>query len=356
MKKKYITALLLTVLALMLTGCSVENIPSFQAMLFGEPEFVKLSYKPSDYVTLGQYKDIEVDGSVSESDISDYIDQLIETGDEKDIRSDEKVVKNGQLINFDYSGKLKNGKKFEGGTADSQFLRVGSGKMIDGFEEALEGMKVGEKKKAEMKFPDNYSSTDLAGKDVIFTLKVNYICKEADDALVKKLDSTYNTKTVQEYKDAVKKELETQNEQEKLSTAMSKVSQNAKIENVPKELVENIKKTNSKQLSSQAEMYGVDVDTLLSAYGMTEESYYESIAKERILIEAVAEEENYRITKQDYEDKMAEILKQVDMTEKEYRNNFKEATGEGASLEDYVVYMMKYDFFYELVESTMKSK
>ena len=45
-----------------------------------------------------------------------------------------------------------NGKAFDGGTAESQFLRVGSGKMIDGFEDALVGMKVGEKKDAKVTF------------------------------------------------------------------------------------------------------------------------------------------------------------------------------------------------------------
>ena len=355
MKKKYMVAALLAVMTLMLTGCSVENIPSFQAMLFGEPEFVTLSYDPADYVTLGQYKDIEVEGSVDESDIQDEVDNLIATGEEKDVKSDEKVVKEGQLINFDYSGKI-GGKEFEGGTAESQFLRVGSGKMIDGFEDALVGMNVGEQKDAKLKFPDEYSNAELAGKDVVFTLKVNYIYKEADDALVKKLDSSYNTKTVKEFKETVKKELETQNAQNNLSTAMSKISQDAKIENVPKELIENIKNIQSKSLESQATQSGTDVNTLLSMYGMTEDSYYEAIAKERLLTEAVAEAENFRVTKQDFQDKLAEILKQNDITEEEYRKNFKEATSENASLEDYVVYMMKYEFFYDLVNSTLKTK
>lgn len=356
MKKKYMVAALLAVMTLMLTGCSVENIPSFQAMLFGEPEFVTLPYDPADYVTLGQYKDIEVDGSVSESDIQDQLDQLITMGEEKDVKSDEKVVKKGQLINYDYSGKI-GGKKFDGGTEDSTFLRIGSGRMIDGFEEALTGMKVGEKKDAKLKFPDDYSNTELAGKDVVFTLKVNYIYKEADDALVKKLDSSYGTKTVKEFKETVKKQLESQNEQNNLGTAMNKVSEDAKIKEVPKELIENIKNIQSKSLESQAAMYQTDANTLiLSMYGMTVDSYYEMLAKERLLVEAVAEAERFRVTKQDFQDKLDEILKQSSITEEEYRKNFKEATSEKASLEDYVVYMIKYNFFYDLVNSTLKTK
>lgn len=355
MKKKYMVAALLAVMTLMLTGCSVENIPSFQAMLFGEPEIVTLPYDPADYVTLGQYKDIVVESSVDESDIQDQLDQLITMGDEKDVKSDEKVVKKGQLINFDYTGKI-GGKEFEGGTAQSQFLRVGSGKMIDGFEDALIGMNVGEEKDAKLTFPKEYSNAELAGKDVVFSLKVNYIYKEADDALVKKLDSSNGMKTVKEFKENAKKQLESQNAQNSLSTAMSKISQDAKIKEVPKELIENIKNIQAKSLESQAAQSGTDVNTLLSMYGMTEDSYYEMIAKERLLAEAVAEAEGYRVTKQDFQDKMDEITKQNSITEEEYRKNFKEATSEKASLEDYVVYMMKYDFFYDLVNSTLKTK
>ena len=355
MKKKYIVAALLAVMTLTLTGCSVENIPSFQAMLFGEPEFVTLPYDPADYVTLGQYKNIEVEGSVTESDIQDALDSLLASGDEKDVKSDDKVVKKNQLINFDYMGKV-GGKEFEGGTAQSVHLRVGTGKMIKGFEEALIGMKVGEQKDAKLKFPEDYRETTLAGKDVVFTLKVNYVYKEADDALVSKLDTQYKSKTVKEYKETTKKYLEGQNAQNSLSTAMGKVSQNAKIKDVPKALIDNIKSIQAKSLESQAAQSGMDVDTMLQMYGMTEDSYYESIAKERLLAEAVAEAEGYRVTKQMFQDKLDEIVKQNNITEEEYRKNFKEATSEKASFEDYIVYMMKYDFFYELVNSTLKQK
>ncbi len=351
MKKKYRAAVLVAVMMLLLTGCSIEGIPSFQAMMLGEPELVELPYNPLDYVTLGQYKDIEVEAMVTESDLQDAVDSLIVAGG-NDMKSDEKVVKKGALINFDYAGKI-GGKEFDGGTAEDQYLRVGSGKMIDGFEDALVGMKVGGQKDAKMKFPENYSNTELAGKDVVFTLKVNYIYKEADDAFVAKQSEQ---KTVKEFKEAKKKELEEQNKQNSLQQAMNKVAENAKIKEVPKALLENIKKVESKTLENQAAQSGMDVSTMLQMYGMTENSYYEIIGKQRLLCEAVAQEEGYRITKEKFNEKLDEILKQVDMTEEEYRKKFKEATSKEASLEDYLVYNMKYDFFYDLVNSTMKQK
>lgn len=355
MKKNYIVAALLAVMTLMLTGCSVESIPSFQAMMFGEPELVTLPYDPLDYVTLGQYKDIEVETSVTESDLQDALDALIGSGEEADVKSDEKVVKKNQMINFDFTGKI-NGKEFDGGTAQSVHLRVGSGKMIDGFEDALIGMKVGEQKNAKLKFPEDYRDEEVAGKDVVFTLKVNYIFKEASDALVKKLDTDGKTETVKAFKEAKKKELESQNSQNGITVAMNKVAENARIKEVPKALIEIIKGVEGKTLEAQAAQSGVDVATLLQAYGMTEDSYYEKIGKQRLLAEAVAEEEGYRVTKEKFREKLDEVLKQSGITEEEYRKSFKDATGENASLEDYFVYNMKSEFFYDLVSSTLKEK
>ena len=353
MKKKLSVAALVAVMALLLTGCSGEGIPSFRAMLFGEPEIVELAYNPLDYITLGQYKNIEVENSVTEDSLQDAVDSLLTAGGEE-VEIKEGVVKEGDFINFDYAGKI-DGKEFDGGTADEQYLRVGSGKMIDGFEDALIGMKVGEQKDAEMTFPEDYGNSELAGKDVVFTLKVNFIYKEADDALVAKLTNS-QYETVNDYKEAQRKALEEQNAQNDLMTAMNQVAESVKIKEVPEALIESIKSVESKSLQSQAEQSNMDVDTLLAQYGMTEESYYETIGKERLLCEAVAQEEGYRVTKEKFQEKLDEILKQIDMTEEEYRSNFKTATSENASLEDYIVYNMKYEFFYDLVNSTMKKK
>lgn len=97
------------------------------------------------------------------------------------------------------------------------------------------------KKDAKVTFPKDYRETSLQGKEAVFTLKVNYIYKEATDALVAKLDSTYNTKTVKAFKEAAKKELESQNEQQMLSTAMSKITSEAKISKVPDELIKRLR-------------------------------------------------------------------------------------------------------------------
>lgn len=75
---------------------------------------------------------------------------------------------------------------------------IGSGTFIDGFEDGVIGMKTGETKDLNLKFPDSYQSTDLAGKDVVFTVTVNAFTRpaenidgwELDDAWVAKIQIT----------------------------------------------------------------------------------------------------------------------------------------------------------------------
>ena len=83
-------------------------------------------------------------------------------------------VKKGDTVNIDYVGK-KDGVAFEGGTAQGHDLEIGSGAFIDGFEDGLIGVETGKTIDLNLTFPENYTTADLAGAKVVFTVTVNYI-------------------------------------------------------------------------------------------------------------------------------------------------------------------------------------
>lgn len=87
-------------------------------------------------------------------------------------------------VNLDYAGSV-DGVPFEGGTAQGQTLKIGSGAFIPGFEEQMVGMTVGEEKDLNVTFPEKYHAENLAGKNAVFHVKVNSITKtelpELDD-------------------------------------------------------------------------------------------------------------------------------------------------------------------------------
>lgn len=348
MKKKYRVAALAVMLGVILTGCSPDGIPSFRAMMLGEPEMIEFPYDPLDYVTLGQYKSIEID---MEREIQNQLDYIIGVSEENIVRSDAKEVKKGDMVNINYSGEI-GGEKFDGGSEDAVSLRLGSGSKFDAFEDALIGFKVGEEKKINLTFPEDYNETEYAGKDVVFTVKVNYVYKEADDAIVEKATNS-EYKTVKE----LKKQIEAYIEQNLGGQALRKVMEDSKFEKLPDEQVETMKNMLEKGLEQTAQPYGMDVATyLMQRYGETEQSYYEYFAKERLLVEAVVKEEGYRVTKEMYQEQLDQLLKKNNMDEKTYREYFKQSVSDKISVEEYMVYTMKYEFYCDLVVNSAKKK
>lgn len=142
-----------------------------------------------DYVTLGDYKSIIVDknGEDYQKYYNDYYQASISKGNFYEQKTTG-AVKDGDIVNINYVGK-KDGVAFEGGTANGADLVIGSNSFIDGFEKGLIGAEVGSTVNLNLKFPDNYSSTDLAGKDVVFTVTVNHIksIPQIDDNIAVKL-------------------------------------------------------------------------------------------------------------------------------------------------------------------------
>lgn len=113
--------------------------------------------------------------TVSDSDI----DQMIET-----LRKQrqtwvpvQRAAADGDMVNIDYVGK-KEGEEFQGGKAAGQNLVLGSEQMIPGFEDGVIGKTAGDKFPLQLKFPDEYHSTELAGAEVEFELKLNTVSEQ----------------------------------------------------------------------------------------------------------------------------------------------------------------------------------
>ncbi|MCV6608137.1 MAG: trigger factor [Campylobacterales bacterium] len=88
-------------------------------------------------------------------------------------------LKEGDFAVFDFEGKV-DGVAFEGGAAKDYQLEIGSGQFIPGFEDGMIGLKPGESKDVEVKFPDGYQAPDLAGKDAVFSVTLNEIREKKD--------------------------------------------------------------------------------------------------------------------------------------------------------------------------------
>jgi trigger factor len=142
---------------------------------------------------------------VSEDEINEELQNIAKSlAEVKD--SDKEVVEKGDIAVIDFKGYI-DGEEMENGSAENYPLELGSGAFIPGFEEQIEGMKVGESKKIKVTFPENYGAKEIAGKEAEFEVTLKKIQEkvpaEINDELAKKYLNDENA-TLETLKNHVK--------------------------------------------------------------------------------------------------------------------------------------------------------
>ena len=197
MKKKAVALLLCVSMMMTLNACgktNKDNPQGTETVAETETEVIPssadITYDAGDYVSLGDYMNMEVtldkDYQVTDDMVKNYVNNNVIANYPYYVESDKTVVENGDVANIDYEGLL-DGEAFDGGTAQDYDLEIGSGSFIDGFEDGLIGAEVGKETDLNLTFPEDYGNSDLAGKEVVFKVTVN--------AIKEKQDITYDTLT-----------------------------------------------------------------------------------------------------------------------------------------------------------------
>lgn len=309
------------------------------------------------YVTLGDYKNIEVTMAGPEVDQEEW--DLINAQVYNDFVTAEsggvldRAVENGDLVNIDYSGK-KDGVVFDGGTAAAQQLEIGSGSFIAGFEEGLVGVMPGETVDLNLTFPEVYHNADLAGQAVVFTVTVNFIYPTSeswsDDVVASAENSDFTT--VEEMKQYVYDYLEEYNAYYydiNLENAVVEAFINqCEFKEVPEELVQSYRDDFTLTMSNEAAMYGMDVDSLCYYYYGVDlatflDTYVTESAKQSLAFQAVANAENMNLSDADFDARLLELATQYGCTsiEQYIGANPKEGYRELFMLEDVVAFLVE---------------
>lgn len=304
MKKQRVIATMLTLcLAVSVVGCGKKEISN-------------------EYVKISQYKGVEVEKvavkKATEEDVTNYI-QAKMAEQTKDVTDRE--LRKGDLAQVEYTGKLKStGKVFDQGT-----LTLGNGeRYIDGFEEGIYGHKLNETFDLSLKFPEDYQQQEVAGADVIFTIKITGIKEKAytelNDQFVKAVSK--KSKTVEEYKKEVRKEIEDFNQKqadaELRNNAWNEVMDNAEIRKYPEKRLKEKEKTIQEQFKKLIQQSsGISYEDYLKQSGQTEEDFKKQVknmAKESLkpalVAELIAKEEGLEISDKKMKEEMKTFAKE----------------------------------------------
>lgn len=264
-----------------------------------------------DYVELGEYKGIKIDKKSDE--FLKVRDSLISYDVETYGFYNHKTsgeVKNGDTVNIDYVGK-KDGVAFEGGTASGYDLEIGSGTFIDGFESGLIGKTIGSTVDLNLKFPDNYGSTELAGAEVVFTVKINYV-KSTEAKTPEEFYKSLGLSKVEDYYE----KLEERAIDEFLQQTVVDSSEILEYPQADIDLMYPYYYQN--YVYSIQNNYGMTMEQFYSQTGQTESGFktalitneIKPVMEQQMLWYAILDAEEIEITKEDTEAKIKEIIAQ----------------------------------------------
>jgi trigger factor len=141
----------------------------------GEPLHFSIEIGVRPKATLGEYKGLEVakrEPDVSDEAIGEEIDRLRERSAK--LETVDRQAQRGDFVVMDFAGTL-DGEPFAGGEGRDQMIELGSGRLVPGFEEQLEGAVGGESRTVKVTFPDDYPAPELAGAEAEFAVTVRDI-------------------------------------------------------------------------------------------------------------------------------------------------------------------------------------
>ena len=282
---------------------------------------------------LGKYKGIEIkkiEYNVTDKDIENELKQMQERNSRL-VTVENRAVKKGDIAVIDFEGFVAE-KAFEGGKGENYELEIGSNTFIPGFEDQVIGMQIDEGRDIKVKFPEEYVSKDLAGKDAVFKVTLHEIKKKElpklDDEFAKDV-SEFDT--LEELKKDIKEKKEKENaDKQKYETedaVIKAVCENLKVE-IPSGMIETETENMLKDIEQRLSYQGLKLDQYLKMMGKTEEEMkkeYEPQAidaiKSRLALEQVIKAEKIEATDKEVEEKVEEMAKNYGKTADEFKDN-----------------------------------
>ena len=285
-------------------------------------------------VKLGDYKGLPIKKKatrVTQKDIDAEVERLQQRYADMVVK-EEGNVESGDTAVIDCEG-FKDGVAFDGGKAESYPLEIGSGAFIPGFEDQLIGMAKEETKDINVTFPEDYQVAELAGQPVVFKVTVHEIktkvLPEANDELIKEA-KIKDVETMEDYRAYVKKNLserkDRENEENFTNELLEKVVANAEVE-IPDAMIERETDEMVREITQRLSAQGFTLEQFAQVTGQDEEKIRAEVRQDaekkvrvRLVLEAVAEAEQFEISDEEIDAELKAIADQYSMQIEQVRN------------------------------------
>ena len=297
----------------------------FSKLAKGEGFTVTITVPCFPIVEVKDYKGVEIEKieqEVKDEDVENEIKALQKRNARMILV--ERPAQEGDTVLLDYSGFVGD-EQFEGGTAERQELKLGSGMFIPGFEEQLIGATPGEKKDVVVTFPEEYHADSLAGKEAVFHCLVHEIKEEQlpelDDEFAKDV-SEYDT--LEELKKANRERLEAYakaaEENQMKDAAIVKVVEANEVD-VPRAMTDDEINRMCQELDQQLRYQGMSLEQYLQFTGKDMAAFREELrpdaerqVKTRIILMGIVEAEDIKVSQEEMEEEIKVMAAQYNMT------------------------------------------
>lgn len=266
---------------------------------------VKPDVKIADYLGIEIEKETK---TVSDEDVDNDI-HATRSRNARNIEVTDRAAEMGDIANINFEG-FDGDKAFDGGKGENYDLTLGSGQFIPGFEDQIVGKNIGDEFDVNVTFPEDYQAKELAGKPVVFKVKLNSLKKEElpelDDEFAKDVSEF---ETLNEYKESVKAKLQERNDKAAEAEVEEKLV-DALLEKMSADIPEAMFKAETENMvrdyDSRLRMQGLDLSTYFKYTGLDLDKLREQLrpqaekqVKVRLTLEKIAKTEKLTATKKD---------------------------------------------------------
>ncbi|MDD2216979.1 MAG: trigger factor [Eubacteriales bacterium] len=295
----------------------------FSELKKGEAVTLTIEVECYPEIDIKDYKGLEIDKiehKVTDEDLDNEMQALVKRNSR--MVTVDRPAQNGDTVILDYAGFVGE-EQFEGGTAESFSLKLGSGMFIPGFEEQLVGVASNEEKDVKVTFPEEYQAEHLAGAEAIFKCKVHEIKEEQfpelDDEFAKDV-SEFDT--LEELRESTRKDLEkaaaAKSLNEMKSAAVEKMYDLNDFD-APRAMIEDEIDVRMNEFQQQLGYQGVSLEQYCQFAGKELNELRDEIrpdcdraVKTRMLLSALADKEEIKAEQED-------IDKELDLIAIQYR-------------------------------------
>lgn len=281
------------------------------------PNIEVKSMNPFSFVaTITTFPEVKIEGwekagvakkevVIKKKEIEEVIEQLRERFMER--KPVERKAKNGDFVEIDFEGKTPDGVPLDGTQSKRHPVVLGQGSLLPEFEKNIVGMKKGEEKTFEMKFPKDYGPAHIKGKDVVFTVKLldvfEQVKPEVNEVFIEKVFG--KKMSTEEMNKEIEKMLKEKGEEEERTRRedelINKWADMAEVE-MPDVFVDEEMENFVQVMKQRAGMAGVVWEDYLKNMKKTEEEYKKEMrpeakkrAKQRIVMNTIINKANITV-------------------------------------------------------------